>query len=225
MADETAAEKYLRHRTAFRSQVTSEFLARGPHTNLIFAAATELVASLTFFLTNRDMRKVNNGLYISGLLTSFCRSHFVAGDLLLQGELIDAATILRKQMELVSRLKELRSGVQAADLVDRTPNVRHLRKDVARLYGEYSSIAHSANPRTLQLLGLVEKDGCTYTPLYPVFDENLRAGLNHFVLVSLEFALWTMSFYRSELSAYDPTYDETVFRTLCEQSIAEFPRS
>lgn len=202
--------------------MTSEFLAQGPHTNLIFAAATELVASLALFLSDRDMRKIDDGLYISGLLTSFCRSHFVAGELLLQGELIDAATILRKQMELVSRLKELRSGVQAADLVGRTPNVRHLRKDVARLYGEYSSIAHSANPRTLQLLGTVQKDGRTYTPLYPVFDENLRVGLNHFVLVTLEFALWTMSFYRRELSAYDPTHDETAFRILCERSIAEF---
>ena len=181
-----------------------------------------MVASLTFFHADRDLRGVSNGHYIGDLLVSFCRSHFVATDLLLQGELVENATILRKQMELVSRLKELHAGMNIENLIDRTPNVGHLRTALRRLYGEYSAIAHSSNPRTLQLLGMIEKDGVTYTPLYPVFDDNMYVALNHLAIVVLEFAVWTMEFYRRELTPYDPAYDLTVFRTLVETTVAAF---
>jgi hypothetical protein len=62
----------------------------------------------------------------------------------------------------------------------------------------------------------------TYTPLYPVFDENAYVALNHLIMLTFEFALWTMDFYRRELAGYDPGHDRNLFKCLAELAVAEF---
>ena len=64
----------------------------------------------------------------------------------------------------------------------------------------------------------MEKGGRTYTPLYPLFDENMYVALNHLVLVTLEFALWTMEFFRQDMGPYDAEHDTTLFKTLTRPS-------
>jgi hypothetical protein len=135
-------------------------------------------------------------------------------DLLVQGELIEAATLLRKQMELVSRLNELGTAIDIEELIGRTPNIKHLREDLRRMYGEYSEVAHSSHPRSLQFLGTIEKDGREYTQLYPVFHENLHAGLSHLVLVTAEFFRWTTTFYQRNFPEYVQDSDRAIVETL-----------
>jgi hypothetical protein len=110
------------------------------------AVADELIASLTYFVVDKDLRPIDKGLYIGDLIVSFCRSHFISSDLLINCELIEVSVILRKQMELVSRLHELTQEGDLDDLIGRTPNVRHLKPVLRRLYGGYSAIAHSSDP-------------------------------------------------------------------------------
>jgi dsDNA-specific endonuclease/ATPase MutS2 len=101
-------------------------------------------------------REIDNGLYLADLMVSFCRSHFIASDLILGGELVEAAVIVRKQMELLARLNELSAGLDIDKLVRRTPNIKHLKTSLNRLYSEYSEISHSASPKVMQILGRKE---------------------------------------------------------------------
>jgi hypothetical protein len=224
MREETSAERYIRCRKAFREKAANDFLTKRPRANLLVATATELVANLTYFSTDKDIRPIKNGHYINDLIASFCRSQFAAADFVIYGELVEAATIIRKQMELLARLKELSAGEALEDLIGDTPNVRHLMPNLRKLYGEYSAIAHSSTPQKLQLLGEVEKDGLTYTPLYPLFDENAYVALNHLIILTFEFALWAMDFYRRELAGYDSGYDEDLFKSLAQLAVAEYAR-
>jgi hypothetical protein len=137
-------------------------------------------------------------------------------------DLIDAAVVIRKQMELVSRLLELQAGVNIDELIGRVPNVRHLRIQIRRMYDEYSSIAHSSHPRTLQLLGTIHEDGLEYTPLYPVFDKNVFVALHHLSFLGMEFYLWATAFYSSCFPAYDPSYDRGISSLLMESFVDVF---
>jgi hypothetical protein len=44
------------------------------------------------------------------LVTSYVRTHFIVTDLILNGDLVEAVTLIRKQLESVARLNELESG-------------------------------------------------------------------------------------------------------------------
>ncbi|MBL8206491.1 MAG: hypothetical protein JNM09_19815 [Blastocatellia bacterium] len=148
----TNAEKYLYSRNHFRKVAQDEFLRFNEHMNDLVASVNELVSSMTLFTSGKSLTAIPNGLYLGDLMVSFCRSHFISTDLTLGGELIEAVTIIRKQMELLSRLNELRNGLDINKLLRRTPNLKHLKTNLNRLYSDYSEIAHSSSPQPLQLL-------------------------------------------------------------------------
>ena len=108
---ETKAEKYLYSRDHFRKLSQHEFLNFNSEANLLVASVNEMVASLTLFLSEKDLRSIDNGLYMGDLMVSFCRSHFIATDLILGGELVEGAVIVRKQIELIARLNEITNGL------------------------------------------------------------------------------------------------------------------
>lgn len=219
---ELCAERYLLSRQECRAAARGEFLRRKPGVNGLIAAVSELVASLTYFLSGKDLRPIPNGLYTGDLVISFCRSHFLASELVLDVELIDAAVVIRKQMELVSRLLELRAGVDIDELIGRVPNVRHLRIQIRRMYDEYSAIAHSSSPRSLRLLGTLHKDGVEYTPVYPEFDDNIFVALHHLSFLGLEFYLWATDFYSAAFPEYDPSYDRRISTLVMESFVDVF---
>src|SRR5574343_635775 len=98
------AEKYIYSRDHFRRLARHNFFAFNKHANLLVTLTNELVASMTFFVSGKSFGEINNGLYLADLMVSFCRSHFIASDLILGGELVEGAVILRKQMELLARV-------------------------------------------------------------------------------------------------------------------------
>jgi hypothetical protein len=178
---------------------------------------------LFFFLVGKDLDHVPSGFYIVDLLVSFCRSHFVAMDLIVQAHIIEGGTILRKQMEVMGRLKELRTGLDIAELSDKTPKVTRLPEHLRRLYGDYSGIAHSSAPKKLRLLGVAIENGVKRTPLYPVFDDNMYVALLHIVLVTIEFALWARAFFREEIRSYDGAADRALLDDLVRLVASEYP--
>lgn len=210
-------EKYIHSRDHFRKIAQHDFLAFNDHANLLITSTNELVASLTLFTSGKSFREIENGLYLANLMVSFCRSHFIASDLILGGELVEGAVIIRKQMELVARLNELSSDLSVDKLVRRTPNIKHLKSGIKKLYSEYSEISHSASPKVMQFLGRKELEQGIFTPVYPEFQDNAYAAMQHLTMIALEYYIWCSNFLLDNFTEYDTTYDSIVFNTVYEQ--------
>lgn len=187
------ADNYLRSRAAFRENASREFAGREPRLTLILDAAGELVSAQTLFLSGRDLRVVDGGPHMGRLIVSYCRTHFIAADLVRQCELIEASVLMRKQMELIARLHELEHQEQTK-LEGRTPQVKWLASPVKRIYGELSAIAHSAKEEPLGLLGYLEMNNGVFAPLYPEFDDNAYAAAHNLGLLAAEFYVPCLSF-------------------------------
>jgi hypothetical protein len=66
-----------------------------------------LVASLQDKLS-QPIEKVDQAIsYQIGVVTSYVRTHFIVTDLILNGDLVEAVILIRKQLESVARLNEL----------------------------------------------------------------------------------------------------------------------
>ncbi|MCP5016956.1 MAG: hypothetical protein GY938_17065 [Ketobacter sp.] len=206
MTDEksiSAAEKYESNRDHFRSEALKKFLSYHEKSNQFIAAMNEVVASHMLYASNKDWSHIEHGEYISKLIVSFTRSHFVITDHVMYGELIEAAVLLRKQFELMSRLVEIDSGVDIDRLLKKTPNVKHLESDLKKLYSEYSEITHSSDIQKLDLLGYLVKDKATYTAVYPVFQENSFVSALHLFLLFSQYHYWIVD----KLEQWFPEYD------------------
>ena len=211
------AEKYLYSRDHFRKVAQHEFLKFNDGVNLLVASINELVASLTLFVSGKSFREIDNGLYLADLMVSFCRSHFIASDLLLGGELVEGALIVRKQIELLARLNEIANGLDIDRLIRKTPNIKHLKTGLNRLYSDYSEISHSASPKVMELLGRKEYEQGTFTPLYPEFQENSYVSMQHLVMSSLEYYVWCVNFFSDNFKDYNSTTDSVLFEKAFEQ--------
>jgi hypothetical protein len=213
---DSAAEKYLSHRAIFRERAKAAFFANNSKAADLLDAMSELVSATTLFLSGKDLSATSQRLYLSDLLVSFCRSHFIAADLVVHTELIEAATLIRKQMELMARVQELSKSMTIEELLRRTPNVRHLASQLRRLYDEYSRIAHSADPETLRLLGTTHSEGRSYTPVYPEFDPNAYVALNHLGWLCVEFDASTTALYAEWFPDVAPPQTADFFATIAE---------
>ncbi|WP_281716502.1 hypothetical protein [Alteromonas sp. CyTr2] len=211
------AEKYIYSRDHFRKVAQHEFLKFNKDANLLVASINELVASLTLSISGKSFREIENGLYLADLMASFCRSHFIASDLLLGGELVEGAVIVRKQIELLARLNEITNGIDVDRLIRRTPNIKHLKSGLNRLYSDYSEISHSASPKAMELLGRKEYEQGTFTPLYPEFQENSYVSMQHLVMCALEYYVWAVNFFKDNFEAYDNAVDLLLFEKAFEQ--------
>jgi len=206
------AEKYIYSRDTYRKKHEHDFLSYDGETNNLVIHINELVASLTLFFSGKNLRKIENGLYYGDLVVSYCRSHFIISDLLVGGELVEAGTLIRKQMELLSRLNELSKGVEVEKLIKKTPNLKNLKSEIRRFYSDYSEIAHSASPEIMQLLGSKDIDDKTYTVLYPEFQENSFVVLQHHAGCSFEFYIWCVNFLTDNFQEYDDSTDTDLFK-------------
>lgn len=185
------AQIYLESRNEARRQTEATFVAKHPEVAPLLAIENEYVAGVMFSLSGKSFANVKHGLYISDLVVSFTRTHFIAQDLICHGELIEGAVLLRKQIELLARLHELARVDKLEHLLCKTPNVRELGESIRRLYSAYSEVAHSSNPVHLQQLGRIQVDTVEYTPVYPVYDSNALVTLRHQVLTVIEFHNWS----------------------------------
>lgn len=220
MTDEkftSKAEKYLYSRDHYRKVAQREFLKFNEDANLLVATTNELVASLTLFISGKSFREIDNGLYVADLMASFCRSHFIACDLLLGGELVEGAVIVRKQIELLARLNEITKGLNIDRLIRKTPNIKHLKTRLNRLYSDYSEISHSASPKVMELLGRKEYEEGVFTPLYPEFQKNSYVSMQHLVMCVLEYYVWSANFFSENFKDYDITIDSVLFEKAFEQ--------
>jgi hypothetical protein len=132
---------------------------------------------MTSFFTNlcarlNDIKVPYEMLQYKMLLTiSFMRTHICVCEHIFNSENIEAAILMRKQLELIARMKE----VEVKDLeklYDKVPNVVFGRP-MNCLYGILSKIAHNADMQSLDMLGFhmvdeTHKQIC----VYPIYTEN-----------------------------------------------------
>ncbi len=127
---------------------------------------------------------------------SFIRTYYVVGRLILDGDLVEASVLLRKQLEAITRLQELDKH-PPHKLFGSTPNVKNTvaaggeyKQAVGRLYGYLSGIAHSGNPNFGTLLTPMEQGDKIGPSLQPQYSEQSR-GLNDLqVFLALLFLSW-----------------------------------
>lgn len=92
--------------------------------------------------------------YQLGLSASFLRTDHILRRQLARGHLIEAMVLMRKQIELLARFKEL-DEKSPGELKKRTPNISAIKNigHIGRIYGELSGVAHFSDVYVTELLG------------------------------------------------------------------------
>ena len=205
-------------RNHFRVQAEADFFRNHPELIQLLAISGEYIAGCMLLLSGKDFRNLNHGEYVSNLVVSFTRTHFIAIELLGRGELIESAVLARKQFELLARLHELIDG-QLEKLIRKTPQLNKLTTDLRRLYSAYSEVAHSANPVHLQQLGEMEVDGHLRTPIYPVYSVHSTVTLQHLLLSLAEFHSWATQYLPTIFSSKERSEFEGNFVTFAAEYV------
>lgn len=174
-----------RTREVFRQKETNE-------QNILRIAVDGLVASLAAKIDRPVSNVTEEASYQIGLSASFVRTYYVVTDMLLNGDVVEAVVLLRKQVESLARILELEDS-PAQDLLNKTPNIKHVfTNGTGRIYGTLPEVAHFATPDAAELLG-VNRDGERNGPnLVPQFNDSQFAymELSHFT--GIRFSHWLL---------------------------------
>lgn len=185
---ENVRSNYRINREAWRIRSMKEFEEGSTVAGDLQRECDEYVAKVALDLSGAAFPATEEGKYLVYLLTTFTRSQMIASDLMVFGDLVDAVTIMRRQMEVLSRLAEVREAPDLEKLIRQTPNVKHLKTNLNRIYGAYSGVAHGSDPVNVQLLGTG-----TDSPLvamYPRFTEHGYVTLHNLAMLVLEYWNW-----------------------------------
>jgi hypothetical protein len=143
--------------------------------------------------------------YQIGLSASFIRTHFLVGDFILDGDLVEAIVLTRKQLESLSRLHELDSK-PLEKLAGKVPNIKNVLKgEAGRMYGDLSEVAHFSTPRVGELLHVVERGDLIGPSLLPVHNEQSGACMDMAHFVAVYFIAWMVE----KLPCWYPDFDNS----------------
>jgi len=205
--NESQAQKYEKNREFSRSRARSDFLDFHEKSGPLIAGLNELVATHMYYADGRSLNHIDNGEYYGGLIVSFTRTHFILYDLIICNELIDAAVLFRKQLELMSRLVELGSNIDVSKLLKKTPNPKCLEFDLNKMYSAYSEVSHSATVRNFSLLGFIDAKDGQFASVFPVFDENSYVSFHHLFLLVTQYHYWIAGKYEEWFKDYSRDED------------------
>lgn len=186
-------DAYLVQRERWRMRARRAFFA-SPHARTVFDSVRHSLTDFVYGMSGRSWGVVPHARYYVGLQTSYLRTQGLVLDLACDGEVLDGATLLRRQIELIARLRELDETEDLGKLLKRTPNVNALRSRVRGLYGSYSEIAHSSVDYVFELLASGEAGFEQWVSVYPKFSTNSHVLLQNAAMVHLEFLLWARDF-------------------------------
>ena len=111
------------------------------------------------------------------LIISFMRTHYVINELITYSEIIEASTLMRKQLELIARLKEI--DVSELERLDKkVPQMKHIQW-MKEYYGIWSQVAHNASFDSLDMLGFnMEDENHKRFYVQPSYTENTIKAFN-----------------------------------------------
>ena len=133
--------------------------------------------------------------YQLSISLSMIQSHFIINDLILEGNILEASVLIRKQLENLTRLHEL-ENIPIAKLLKKTPNVYNtLKKFAKKTYTDLSEVAHFGTPRVSKLMGHSEyPDGRAGASLFPLFSMQSVETYKIHASISTLFVGWLTSF-------------------------------
>lgn len=162
------------------------------------------------------------------LISSYVRTHFIINDFLLNGDLVEASILMRKQLEAVARLNELDSK-SLTKLLGKTPNVKNILKcESGKIYGLLSEIAHSSSHRIGELLSVVEDGEKVGVSNLPKYSEHAHAGWDINTFISFYFLFHLLECIKEWYPNKDFTkYSSLLFSTFSiavENGIINIPK-
>jgi hypothetical protein len=171
------------------------------------------IASLAMRFSNQTVTANQKISYQLAIFTSYVRTHFIINDLIMDGDVIEALTLIRRHIEALARLNEIDSK-PLQDLLRQTPNVRNvLNKGSGPIYGWLSEIAHSA-PRAMDLLGVVQEGERIGASLTSVYSESLNTAFDVHWFFSLYFLAWVVEKFPGWYPGYDNSEDKALLQMI-----------
>jgi hypothetical protein len=151
------------------------------------------------------------------LICSYVQSHFLINDLIMNGQYIDSITLIRKQLEILTRLHEL-DAKPLLKLEKKTPNVINtLGKLGKSLYPFLSKIAHMASTDIEKLLHIVQHGELTGpTPFSEYKKEISRDIFNAHFCISIYFLAWLIK-KQEDLLTKDYVEENQLLLTLFQE--------
>lgn len=211
----TAALNFQAQSLKARDACSKEYRSKEPiEQNTLRILIDGQIASLAQRFSNQTTVTDQKISYQLSIFTSYVRSHFVINDLILGGDVIEALTVIRRQIEALARLNEIDSK-PLQTLLGRTPNVGNvLGKGSGPLYGYISGIAHSASLDVSKLLGVIDDNERVGTSITPVFSDSLGAAFEVHWFFSLYFLVWVIE----KFAVWYPGYDNSDDKSLLERT-------
>ena len=183
--------------------------------NILRIRVDGLIAHLASFLTSKIESTDDKISYQIGLISSFVRTHFLTMDCVLDGDLIEAVVLTRKQLESLARLHEIDSK-PLNRLFKKTPNISNvLQGESGRLYRELSEVAHFSTPRVSELLHVVDKGEMVGPSLHPRYNKQSHACSDMEYFVAIYFCGW----FVEKLDEWYPDSDLTDERDILGEAI------
>ncbi len=200
-----------------RSGTNEEYRSKEPEKHNTFRITLDgLIVRAIQQLRNKIDEPNEKKSYQISLAISFVRTHFIINDMILEGDLIEAFTLIRKNFESAARLNEI-DKTPLAKLLKKTPNVINIFGEGGRkLYPSLSEIAHFGTPRVGELLTVNHHDDGRVGPsLYPAYNIDALACYDRHAYVSMYFVFWLTQFLKDIYQdKYDSTKDDTTFLIL-----------
>lgn len=147
------------------------------------------------------------------LIVSFIRTHYVINNLICNGENIEAVTLIRKQLELLARYKEIETN-SVDSLIGKTPNIKFVENS-GRLYSVLSEIAHSSKEDTLSLLGIQEvEDKKIGFHMFPIYTEDLITTVSNHINIFCRFSSEMLVFLKDIIPDWNGEEEMKILDTL-----------
>lgn len=165
--------------------------------NILRISIDGLLAQLASNMANKIENTDDKTSYQISLVTSYIRSHYLINDMILDSDIVEATTLIRKQLESLTRIHELDKN-PLLKLLKKTPNVINCFKSVGKkIYPHLSEIAHFATPRVGELLHVVEDGDLVGPSLHPRYTKSAHGSFDLNALVSIYFLFWLIEKQKS----------------------------
>ena len=187
--------------------------------NILRISIDGLLAQLASNMKNKIENTDDKTSYQISLVTSYIRSHYLINDMILDGDIIEATTLIRKQLESLTRIHELDTN-PLAKLLKKTPNVINCFKSVGKkIYPHLSEIAHFATPRVGELHHVVEDGDQVGPSLHPRYTKSAHGSFDLQALVSIYFLFWLIEKQKSWFPKIDSTSNMAVLYTTFQTAL------
>jgi hypothetical protein len=163
-----------------------------------------LLAKLASTVNSEIETRTEESSYQLYLIASFVRTHYLINELIINGDLVEAQTLIRKQMESFARMRELDS-YPISKLLKRTPNIKNFSEPPGRaVYSMLSEIAHFSTHAAGKLLSIKNESGQNLIYLHPQYNGYSAECYNVHVYICLNFLSW----FIEKIKKFYPLYDD-----------------